>query len=108
MHRWALQRICPDSQCLGCMPHPTYLRVAKLCGSQRDSYEGNLELRQPRSHCELAFLLLFSTLATATQVVTLRDYLRCQGHRQHVSTYFSRRSEERRVGKECVSTCRFR
>src|SRR3546814_4551101 len=68
MHRWALQRICPDSQCLGCMPHPTYLRVAKLCGSQRDSYEGNLELRQPRSHCELAFLLLFSTLATATQV----------------------------------------
>src|SRR3546814_13252235 len=94
MHRWALQRICPDSQCLGCMPHPTYLRVAKLCGSQRDSYEGNLELRQPRSHCELAFLLIFSTLATATQVVTLRDYLR--------------RSEERRVGKACVSTCRCR
>src|SRR3546814_10968587 len=29
-------------------------------------------------------------------------------HLKHVDTIFARRSEERRVGKECVSTCRSR
>ena len=51
---------------------------------------------------------LMTFIALSTAAVSIYAQANEQQHQAHMNMPMSTRSEERRVGKECVSTCRSR